>query len=192
MTAKKTQDTIVKLRNVRLSYANIYEPKSSMDGKPKFSCNLILDKSDPQVKAIEKAIKDCALAKFGSAGIKLKKALAPDRICLRDGEEKASDGYGETKMFVSASNAANKRPIVVGADKQPITEGEDGAPYSGCYVNANIALWAQDDPKFGQRINANITHVMFWKDGESFSSGPQQSAEDAFDDVEADEDNYGV
>ena len=42
-------------------------------------------------------------------------------------------------LFVSARNAL--RPLVVDVDKSPLT-AQDGKPYSGCYVNASLELWA--------------------------------------------------
>ena len=36
------------LTNVRLSYANLFEPKSINDGEPKYSVSLIIDKKDTE------------------------------------------------------------------------------------------------------------------------------------------------
>ena len=53
--------------------------------------------------------------------------------------------------------------------------------YSGCYVNIRIDLWAQDN-QYGQRINAGLRGVQFYKDGDAFSAGrPADSNE--FEDV---------
>jgi hypothetical protein len=52
-----------------------------------------------------------------------------------------------------------------------------GKPYSGCYVNAVIELWAQDN-KFGKRINASLMGVQFLRDGQRLSGGGVASADD--------------
>ena len=59
--------------NTRLSYANVWEPKSINGGKEKYSVSLIIPKSDKKtITAIEKAI-DAAIqegiGKFGAASV---------------------------------------------------------------------------------------------------------------------------
>ena len=76
------------------------------------------------------------------------------------------------------------RPLVVDADKSPLV-AEDGKPYSGCYVNASVELWPQDN-NYGKRVNATLMGVQFFRDGESFSGGGVAS-EDDFDDVTVDD-----
>ncbi len=61
----------------------------------------------------------------------------------------------------------------------------DGKPYSGCYVNGIVDIWAQDNG-FGRRLNATLKGVQFVKDGDAFSGGTAVSA-DAFDDLGVDE-----
>ena len=46
-----------------------------------------------------------------------------------------------------------------------------GKPYSGCYVNAIIECWAQDNKEFGKRINFGLKGVQFLRDGDAFSGG---------------------
>jgi len=66
---------------------------------------------------------------------------------------------------------------------------EDGKPYAGCYVNANIELYAYSHPKGGKGVSASLRAVQFLKDGESFGAGPV-NAEDEFEAVEESVDNY--
>ena len=63
----------------------------------------------------------------------------------------------------------------------PLTAA-DGRPYAGCYVIANVELWAQDN-NYGKRINASLRGVQFLRDGDAFSGGGAAS-EDEFDEVE--------
>ena len=58
----------------------------------------------------------------------------------------------------------------------------DGRPYAGCIVNGQVDVWAQDNPEFGRRINAELTGVQFVRDGEAFSGGAPAKPDD-FDDV---------
>ena len=150
------------LPNVRLSFATIYTAKAVNDGEPRFSCSFLMDKVKDKglIAKVQAAIDEITKEKFKG------KKLPADKVCLRDGDEKEFDGYAN-QMFVSAANA--KRPQVITRGKTAVREGEPEAPYSGCYVNGVIRLWAQDN-KFGKRINASLEVVQFVKDGEAFGA----------------------
>lgn len=170
---------VITVKNVRLSFAQIFTPKAYMEGqKAKYSCNLLLDKDDQsdQITKLKKAIKAKADEAFNG---KPPKGL---KTCLGDGEEKAYDGY-DNAVFVSCSTL--RRPQVLDRDKTPLVE-EDGRPYSGCYVNAAISFWAQDN-QFGKRINCNLVGVQFVKDGDTFGSGAP-SVDKLFDDISDEQD----
>jgi hypothetical protein len=64
----------------------------------------------------------------------------------------------------------------VDRDRSLITE-DDNKLYAGCYVNAIIELWVQDN-SYGKRVNANLLGVQFFKDGEPFADGVKASADD--------------
>lgn len=161
----------IQLNNVRLSYPNLFQPKASEgSGKPKYSANFILDKKKHAalIKEIQLAIET-----IQKEQLKGKSVLG---VCLKDGSLKQdTDGYGPDIMFVSASNEA-RRPVV-DRNISPITE-QDGKIYAGCYVNATIRLWAQDN-KYGRRVNADLRAVQFVKDGDSFGES-RVNVEDEF------------
>lgn len=172
----ETPTNQLKLKNVRLSYPNLFTAKAFEQGQDaKFSCSLILSKKDhgPTIIALQGKIEQAAKEKFGKnfsmSGLK--------GVCLRDGSEKADkDGYGDEVMFVST--ASTRRPQVVDRDPSiPLVEA-DAKPYPGCYVNAVVTLWVQDN-KFGKRVNANIVAVQFLRDGEPF--GETVKADEVFD-----------
>lgn len=157
----------VTINNVRLSYPNLFKATAfQKDQEPKFSAVFLLDKKldAKQIEAFKAAMKAVAEEKWGVG--KIPKAV---KYCLRDGAEKEdTDGYGSDKVFFSAASA--KRIPVVGRDLTPLTE-QDGKPYAGCYVNAVVRLWAQDND-FGKRVNAQLRTVQFVKDGEAFGDKP--------------------
>jgi hypothetical protein len=47
---------------------------------------------------------------------------------------------------------------------------DDNVVYAGCYVNAIITLWVQNN-SYGKRVNAQLDGVQFAKDGEPFGAG---------------------
>lgn len=171
----------IKLTNVRLSFPDLFEAKTvNGEGKPAFSANFLIDPADPQVKVINAAIDTVAKEKWGAKAEQvLKQMRATDKVCLHDGNLKQEDGYRDM-LYISSRNAT--RPLVIDADKSPLTE-QDGKPYSGCYVNASIELWAQDN-NYGKRVNASLSGVQFFRDGDAFAGGRAADVDD-FDDVTA-------
>jgi len=171
--------SVIMIKNARLSFPDIWTAKAFNEGQaPKFSCNLLLDKENDkaQIASFKKAIKEAALAGFNGelpAGLK---------ICMNDGKEKSYDGY-ENAMFISC--ASRLRPQIIDRDRTPLVE-EDGRPYAGCYVNAAISFWIQDN-KWGKRVAANLNALQFVKDGETFGAGGIK-AETVFDDISSEQD----
>lgn len=157
---------IVKLKNVRLSFPALHEARGFQGSKPAFSAVFLLNKKAniAEIALIKKAIETVTKEKWPKG---TPKNMKPP--CLHDGSEKEDvDGYGDDMMYVSARSS--KRIPVVGPDLTPLTE-EDGKPYAGCFVNASIRLWAQDN-EFGKRINAQLRVVQFLRDGEPFGEKP--------------------
>jgi hypothetical protein len=74
----------------------------------------------------------------------------------------------------------------VDKDRSPLVSA-DGRPYSGCYVNAQVEVWAQDHKSFGKRINAQLLGVQFVEDGDSFQAGAPPANPEDFGDLSADE-----
>jgi hypothetical protein len=170
----------IKLNAVRLSFPQLFEAKTvNGEGKPAFSAAFLINPKDPQVAAINAAIDAVAKEKWGAkAEANLKLMRASDKVCLHDGDLKSNyDGF-PGNLYVSARSTT--RPLVIDKDKSPLTE-QDGRPYAGCFVNASIELWAQDN-NYGKRVNASLRGVQFFKDGDAFAGGGAAS-EDEFDDI---------
>lgn len=167
----------VKLNNVRISFPDLFQPKS-FDGQQdaKYGAQFLIDKEGANYDAVIKAMKEVAAEKWPKSSDKaLAKLTKEARTCLTDGDDKDYDGY--QNMYCLSARSAS-RPLVIDKDKTKL-DSADGKPYSGCYVNASIDIWAQDN-KWGKRINAQLRGVQFWEDGEPFSGGSTAS-EDEFD-----------
>lgn len=165
----------IMLKNVRLSFPSLFS-KSEFEGKQgKFEATLLLDKSDKkQYKAIMDAIEECKK--------EANKKVPESKYFIKDGdeifEEKEYDGY-ENMFAIKAGNS--KRPTVIDRDKTPIAE-EDEKVYAGCFVNAIVSPWVQDN-QYGKRVNANLLGIQFVKDGEAFGDAVVASDDD-FDEIE--------
>lgn len=157
---------VVRLNNVRLSFPSLFREKkfAPTDAKGSYSATFLLDKATnakeiaEAKRAIDLLVKEAFKGKHPGA----------QRVCLRDGSEKSdTPGYGEDVMFISART--DKRPHVVNRDMSPLNE-DDGKPYAGCYVNATVEVWPQDN-QYGKRVNAKLRAVQFVKDGAEFGGG---------------------
>jgi len=170
----------ITLKNVRLAYPALFEPKQVMDSEKKqFSAAFLLPTNHPAVSELKATMKKVAKEKWGEKADAAYNALElGGKLCLRNGDLKPDSAGFAGNMFVTASNTT--RPTVVDRDRSPLTAAE-GRPYGGCYVNVSLEIWAQDN-NFGKRINASLRGVQFFKDGEAFSGGGVAS-EDEFDDL---------
>jgi hypothetical protein len=173
-----------RLNNVRIAFANIFEAKSVQgEGDPRYSAAFIINPKSADVAAIEAAIEATAKEKWkDKAPAILKKLKEEKRVAFQRAPRVNGDGEvypGFEGMF--SLNAGNKsRPLVIDRDKTPLTAA-DGKPYSGCYVDASVEFWAQDN-QYGKRINATLRGVQFRADGDSFGGGAPAST-DEFDDL---------
>lgn len=181
--SKSPTSEVIRLQNVRLSFARLFKPEPFEEGGVKtFQATFLLDPSDEKqaakIKEIISAGKALVAEAFG------KKATLKDLkgICFGKGDKLPTvyEGY-EGMFYVRTANTT--RPAVANRKGEPVAE-EDGTevPYSGCYVNGTLTLWIQNN-KFGKRINANLRGVQFVRDGEAFGQAPI-SAEEEFDALE--------
>lgn len=180
----------IMLKNVRLAFASGLFEASTIPGqdnaKPKFNCGLILPPDHPQkaqLEAIELAV---AKDKWKDKGVAMANALRKgNKAALHDGDLKPNyDGY-PGNFFLSPSLDEQKGPptLLATIDGQNVQLDLATARrkiYSGCYVNASIELWAQDN-QYGQRINAQLRGVQFLRDGEAFGGGVGTAGADEFD-----------
>jgi hypothetical protein len=188
---------IVQLKDVRLSFPDLFEAKQ-FEGQGPFSYRaaflqpenqkVYLQQPDKSWKPAKMAdiINAVAAEHWKAKAAQILKTLTdnPQKICWYDGNQKSYDGYAD-HFVLSASRGQDKgRPLVLDADKTPLTE-KDGKPYAGCYVNATVEIWPQDN-KYGKGIRATLRGVQFVRDGDAFSAGTPVS-DDEFESIDAPE-----
>lgn len=171
----------VQLKNVRLAFPVLFEAKTvNGEGEPAFSASFLFGSDHPQVAEIQKAMDAVGKEKWNAKWPAVKKEMElKAKTLIQDGDAKGDYAGFEGQLYVNARNKV--RPLVIDRDKTPLIAA-DGKPYAGCYVNASVELWAQDN-KYGKRVNASLRGVQFLKDGDSFSGGGTAS-EDDFDEIE--------
>lgn len=170
----------IKLKNVRLAFPSLFEAKAvNGEGEPRFSAVFLLDPKHPQLEEILAALKQVAKEKWAGKWEPIYNQMEKQlKLCLHDGDEKGDYEGFPGNFFLNAANKA--RPAVLDRDRTTLIQA-DGRPYAGCYVNAVVDIWAQDN-NFGKRINASLGGVQFFRDGDAFAGGGVAS-EDDFDDI---------
>lgn len=202
MAGKKKAITgeLIKLKNVRLSFPVLDVPKAPKgvaNAKESFGATFLLDPTDAGNKELIVQINNeiARLRKEAWGGPHPKEKRLEGSVteknkggtpeCFGKGDLRTNDdgevynGY-EGMYFVSAKN--DNRPLAL-IGKRELTDPKVIAQqfYGGCYVNANINFWVQDN-EFGKAIRCGLRGVQFLKDGEAFGGG--RATADEFDDVE--------
>ena len=180
----------VMIREARLAFPSLFTAKTvNGEGAPRFSATLLIESDDPQIAGIKKTIQAVAREKWKDKAPAILTSLEKvGKVALHDGDEKAQyDGFAG-RMFIAASAKESAPPTVVDAARQPLTE-RSGKPYAGCYVNASIEFWAQDNG-YGKRINATLRGIQFVRDGDSFGAGSRSASPDEFDEIDVLADDF--
>lgn len=173
------------LKNVRLSYAHVWEPKEAKKGgEKKYSASLIIRKTDTKMlNAIKKAIAEAK--EEGKTKLANKKGVIPANIKLplRDGDEdRPDDPAYEGCMFLNANASTNYPPKIVDRRVQPIMDQSE--VYSGCYANVSTTFYAYNqEGNIG--IGCGLGNIQKVGDGERLTG--ERSAEDDFDELEDDD-----
>lgn len=162
---------------VRLSYANVWEPKSINGGKEKYSVSVIIPKSDTKtLEAIENAVGAAIEEGRGKFGGKIpnKQSL---KLPLRDGDIDRSDDEAYADSFFVNANSITP-PQIVDADINPILERSE--VYSGVYARVSINFYAFNSN--GNRgIACGLGNIQKIRDGEPLGGRTDASVDFATD-----------
>lgn len=177
---------LVRINNVRITFPKLFpgqEDSFGGKGDPYFSASFIMPKDHPDLDKLEAAITEAAKQKWPQKfASHLKAARAKDKLPLHDGDLKADKPYGAAyagNFYISARNNAKTSPaptVVNAAAKKLDSANDPQAPYSGCYVNVFLSIYAYQNE--GEGIGASIAGVQFASDGERLSGGAVVSPAD--------------
>lgn len=191
MKAILKNETKVITGKVRLSYANIFEPKSINGSEPKYSVSLIIPKSDTQmIEVIEEAIENAKERDKGKWNGKIPANL---KLPLRDGdEERPEDEAYENSYFLNANS--NRPPAVVSTEidrstGKAIRLGEDDV-YSGCYAKVSINFYGFNAAG-NKGVACGLNNIQKVDDGERLSGGSSAEEDFEFEEVDVDDDFLG-
>jgi len=181
-------ETKVVTGKVRLSYANIFEPKSINGSEPKYSVSLIIPKDDTQmVETIKKAIEN---AKERDKGKWNGKVPANLKTPLRDGDEERPDDEAYANSYFLNANST-KAPAVVGTEKDKSTGraiqlGEEDV-YSGCYARVSINFYGYNAAG-NKGVACGLGNIQKIDDGERLGGGSSAEEEFDFEEIDVEDD----
>lgn len=170
------------------------EPMAGSDGKAKFEMTIILAPGGANEKKVQDAIAAVAAEKYGADWIEQYKEFADDQKGLRKGNlkrDKAEQIYPgfEGMVYVVAKN--ENRPSTFDRSAKPVVAGDTGFPYAGCYVNAEIDIWALKKQGVKKRLVSDLLGVQFSRDGDAFGAGSAPSKADSFANLSAADEDAG-
>jgi hypothetical protein len=188
--------TVQKLNNVRCSFLTLGEPeyfggqKQKPSDKRRWSSTFLIPTGSQLDKEINMLMEQVAAEKWEkkAATILANIRSDPKASCYTDGNRKDYEGYKDHWALTAHRNEDKGRPLVFDTDKSPIYkpdnelyEGKAGRIYSGCYVNAQVEFWAQDNTS-GKGLRCTLLGIQRKGDGLAFSGGTAPDA-DAFDEI---------
>lgn len=169
----------------RLSFPELFEPKSFEEGAAKYSVQMLFDKKT-DLAPLKNVVKKAITEKWGNNPPK--GLLLP----FKDGNEKDLDGY-QDKIVVSASSKF--KPQIVDQKLEAIMTADD--IYAGCYARAAIAAYAWEykktpgGPVMKRGVSFNLESIQKLSEGERFVKRPEASDDfDIVDDGSDDSSNY--
>ena len=161
----------------RLSYANLWEPKSINGGAPKYSVSIIIPKSDTRTiskikAAIEAAYREGETKLKGNG--KIVPALSALKTPLRDGDtERPDDEAYSDSYFINANSGT--APGIVDSSCETILERSQ--IYSGVYARASVNFYAFNS-NGNKGIACGLNNIQKLRDGDPL--GGKSRAEDDF------------
>lgn len=170
----------VMVTNARLAFPVLEKPEQFQgQGKARFSATLLIEPGSPLHDQCKTAMRAAAAEKWGEAkaDAAVKGLSSTGKVAMYDGDLKADkyDGF-EGMIAIGAHSQETAPPMLLDGQKNQLPRNT-GVIYPGCYVNASIEFWAQDN-NFGKRINAQLRGVQFAKDGDSFSAARPADADE--------------
>lgn len=165
----------LKLQNVRLAFARLFEPKLNQSKTAEeYSACLIMDPDEPSTQALIDAVEQIATDKWGTkAPAMLERGKL--RHPIHEGDTDMEDDPAfEGKLYVNAKS--RRQPQIVDRKVQPIIDQDE--IFSGCYCNVSISVYAYDVPE-NKGVGIGLNNIQLVRKGERLSGAP--NAEEEFE-----------
>lgn len=176
---KTINETLVRIGEVRFSYAHVFEPKQDDDGNDKYGVAILWPKTEKGItelveKAVEAAKQKGKTSKWGG------KIPANCKSPIRDGDTEREDDESYKGMyFLNASS--KQKPGVRVLEGGKVVEALDMEDfYSGCWGAVTLNFFPYDS-KGNKGVGAGLNNVIKTRDDERLAGGT--SADQDFSDL---------
>lgn len=179
--------TRITLKNVVLAFPALAEPQSLGEGEPAYGAKFPIAPNSEQQKLIEDAIMAEAKEAWKDRAKSVLSLLEEDgKLCFTKKvykSKKTGEPYQgfEGKHYLSTRNAKTQPTVFDQYGEEVSGKGDiERKAFSGAVVHASIEVWAQDNNKWGRRINCSLRGVMLTGEGENFGGGSAPASADEF------------
>lgn len=147
---------------VRLSYANIWEPKPNPNGKLQYSAALLIPKEDrDNLNRLVAAVKQ--VMDENKDFFKGRKPASPIHDGDTDGTNAGQPPYAGC-YYVNAKATEAYPPKIMDFNKRALTPDDEVKVYSGCYVQAVLSIFPYNNQQVG--VGVGLTAIRKVADGE--------------------------
>lgn len=190
----------------RVSFPSVYEKQSYNNGTPRYSLTALFypksftDKEKAKWQALLAALNKVSVESFKKPMKELDRGVY--KLPFHKGDEKEYQGYGDPEMRFCTLANSKRRPEILNANGEPVSE-EDF--YAGCWARASVNPYAFNN--IGKGLALGLGNIQKLKDDERFDGFT--SAEDDFgeddissefggddlddgDSIGSDEDDFGA
>lgn len=169
------------------SFEHVWEPHAMEEGKEKkYSIVIVFDKAD--VPALRELKMECVAAAEGKFGANARELIKKGKLRMPWRPASDYEEYGEpftNEGSVFCAFQSKTAPGVVDRRAKPILDRNE--LYSGCKVRVTYAVWPYDS-NGNKGVTLLLNNVQKAGDGTRLSGKP--SAEDDFDAVEGNDDDF--
>lgn len=165
------------LKDVRLSYANLFEPRAIVeDGVLKYSVSVLIPKNDKEQLKSVMGIVNTIINEQKWTPAQKKTADIP----LRDGDTEKPEEEAYKGVFY-LNPKSNRKPLVV--DQKRVVVDREDIVYSGCYANVYVSFYPFDVAG-NKGVGLGLLGVQKVRDGEPLGN---TITVDDFEDVDDNE-----
>lgn len=158
------------IEGVRLSYPNLFTPKTHDDGKQSYTCALLVPKNHPAMAQIAAAREKVIRAEFNGKHMTKDLPIKDGDVGQIDPITRQPNGPGPAPGHWVLNTSAKQKPHTVDQNVQPILD--PGKLYAGCYVNASVSVYAYFQAT-GNGITFGLDGVQWAADGERLDGRPE-------------------
>jgi hypothetical protein len=164
------------------------DPVTGNTPLPRYDCVLLVPEAAGEaLQALWNAMRTAAVSRWRDrADVVMTELNAGARLAVRSGAAKASTPGFLGSYSIACGAKVENPPVLLdnylnaaGTGPQELKRPQ-ARLYSGCYVNAQLDFWPQDNQAGGKRVNADIKVVQFLTDGDPLGGGGAPADASAF------------